>query len=700
MILLLLSEVLKPLSNMKFILQPDGVMLFATLLLFIYLIFKNKFLLFLGGITSIIISLEFLYNTESLSFLDWIKQFYLATYNDIFYIFQFNWAVVPIKIRTIFFLILMWIVIKFLIKLINTNKSFLIVIAAATYISIMETYYSFEGKWSIIKVIAFGLILIGIQLKRQLLAETKESKSFSTKFVVIITILSLSIVSIGYAMPKEDEAKWYNLPSFLSFLENGQGVFSDKKRIGYGEDDTNLGGALIHDDTVIMETRSNKLLYWRGESKEFYTGKGWISGDYKSSENAIWVPIDGSKSNNEIPDYLTQTNPELEKEELNYSLVFPNTKYQHYFQAGDFEHITVINDPSINSAKLGIYTNKLMATSELESYNVKSNLLVVDREALSKTDDNYPQVITDVYLQLPEDLPNRVSNLAEEITERYDNPYDKVNAIERYLRTNYTYDTKNVPAPRGNQDFVDQFLFESKTGYCDHFSTSMVVLARSAGVPTRWVKGFSPGEIKYSSATGEYIGTVTNNNAHSWVEVYFSGIGWVPFEPTPNFRYPTLYKATEDEDELRFDRNPDIEEDNTNNQGVEKQNNTNTTNKAANSIIYYLAAIIIIIAILLLAYGKQLSFYLTKYFISRKYPVRSLVQIVTAKMIFVLEKRNSKKEDSETVREYFTTVFEQSKDDEWKEAVNIYELASYSNEEIPKTWKMKIWDLWKKVIGK
>ncbi|MBM9834622.1 transglutaminase domain-containing protein, partial [Enterococcus faecalis] len=80
-------------------------------------------------------------------------------------------------------------------------------------------------------------------------------------------------------------------------------------------------------------------------------------------------------------------------------------------------------------------------------------------------------------------------------------------------------------------DYVDQFLFESQVGYCDNFSTAMVVLLRSLEIPARWAKGFSPGSPATENGITTY--TVRNLNAHSWVEVYFDGYGWVPFEPTP-----------------------------------------------------------------------------------------------------------------------------------------------------------------------
>ena len=141
----------------------------------------------------------------------------------------------------------------------------------------------------------------------------------------------------------------------------------------------------------------------------------------------------------------------------------------------------------------------------------------------------------DRYLQLPETLPTRVNELATSITADDESLYEKAKAIERYFRQNgFQYHQDLAAIPEGDTDYVDQFLFDTKVGYCDNFSTSMVVLLRSQGIPARWVKGFAPGEVVQTRII-ELRYEVTNNNAHSWVEAYFPGVGWMTFEPTIGF---------------------------------------------------------------------------------------------------------------------------------------------------------------------
>jgi hypothetical protein len=116
--------------------------------------------------------------------------------------------------------------------------------------------------------------------------------------------------------------------------------------------------------------------------------------------------------------------------------------------------------------------------------------------------------------------------LARDLTATAPAPYEGAKAIESYLRS-FPY-TLEVEAPPAGHDVADYFLFDLRKGYCDYYATSMVVLARAAGIPSRLVVGYASG--RHGPNNAQYI--VTEADAHSWVEVYFPDIGWVEFEPT------------------------------------------------------------------------------------------------------------------------------------------------------------------------
>jgi len=131
------------------------------------------------------------------------------------------------------------------------------------------------------------------------------------------------------------------------------------------------------------------------------------------------------------------------------------------------------------------------------------------------------------YLEVPPSLPDRIAELAEKWTADATTPMEKASRIEHHLREDYAYDT-NSPAPRAREP-LDDFLFESRRGHCEFFSSAMAVMLRDVGVPTRNVTGFIGG--KYNSIGGYYV--VRQGDAHSWVEAYIDGRGWVTFDPTP-----------------------------------------------------------------------------------------------------------------------------------------------------------------------
>ena len=130
------------------------------------------------------------------------------------------------------------------------------------------------------------------------------------------------------------------------------------------------------------------------------------------------------------------------------------------------------------------------------------------------------------YTQLPR-LPQRVRDLAVSLTQGLDNDYEKVGAINDFFHAEFDY-TLELPSS-ARQATLEYFLFERGEGHCEYFSTAMVVLLRSLGIHAREVNGFLGGQW---NDFGGYL-AVTQNEAHSWVEVWFPGYGWVQFDPTP-----------------------------------------------------------------------------------------------------------------------------------------------------------------------
>jgi hypothetical protein len=134
-------------------------------------------------------------------------------------------------------------------------------------------------------------------------------------------------------------------------------------------------------------------------------------------------------------------------------------------------------------------------------------------------------VIADHYLDLPSGYPDRFTDLAKQITANATTPYEQALALQNWFRSNFTYDL-NV-APGHGETAIDTFLSQRR-GYCEQFAGTYAAFARSIGLPARVAVGFTPGDL---GSDGVYH--VRGRNAHAWPEVYFSGVGWMAFEPTP-----------------------------------------------------------------------------------------------------------------------------------------------------------------------
>jgi len=266
---------------------------------------------------------------------------------------------------------------------------------------------------------------------------------------------------------------------------------------------------------TVTSIRPNRY-YWRAITYDVYTGVGW------RSSAAQEVPLPSDTPLVDFPQGYRPVTQHFQRAPDQGAYVY----WTGILSQADTEvdiawRTTPPTDPSpVNNGDM------LGALTDRDEYTVVSYLPQFSAEQLRESGSDYPSQIASRYLQLPEGIPERVLALARELTQAAPTPYDRTAAIQAYLRT-FPY-TLEVEPPPPDRDVVDYFLFTAQQGYCDYYATSMVVLARAAGLPARVVIGYTSGE--YDAPTAEYV--VRQENAHSWVEVYFSGFGWVEFEPT------------------------------------------------------------------------------------------------------------------------------------------------------------------------
>lgn len=161
------------------------------------------------------------------------------------------------------------------------------------------------------------------------------------------------------------------------------------------------------------------------------------------------------------------------------------------------------------------------------TYTVTSRQLPIDEDQLRELGRRrVPTGVLDRYARPPVATERTVA-LARRLTDGIAGNYERVLELTAWMGENTRYDIEAPLSPPG-VDVVDHFLFESQLGWCEQIASSLVVLARSAGVPARLATGYVPGE--WDPTGGRFI--VREQDAHSWAEIWFPEVGWVPFDPT------------------------------------------------------------------------------------------------------------------------------------------------------------------------
>lgn len=485
---------------------------------------------------------------------------------------------------------------------------------------------------------------------------------------------------------------------------------------GYSRTDKKLGGSFQFDYSPVMTVKTTHKSYWRGESRYYYDGTGWY--DINPLEDNQIIRIDEEFIAEERP--LAETI--IVEQQYDFVRLAP---LPVLFAAGQASRILeVVYKDTVNLSEeltdvteiTTIGPGELLkgtlwhpsdwrieqygdgnVESNIATYQVESEVIVIDHQALAEATATFEdEDLMQAYTSIPQLFPERVRELAEEVTASANNDYEKVLLLEQHLKNSYNYtNTPDTTKMTGSSsDFVEQFLFEIQEGYCDYFSTSMVMMARTLNIPARWVKGFSSGVsdeamanqeqlaftqyMKNSDTSGTY--TVRNADAHSWVEVYFEGYGWVAFEPTPGFAFPYTYV----DDEINPLENvlvptpAPLQLDDV----VADQNKE--ASPALRWIGYVLLTAIVVIAIILgVKYRKEL-FELMNRIRYRKYSINERVVVETTNFISFCYRNGLAKMNNATLRETVSSWNFGSKvwRNDLQQLLHYYERAHYSSEVI------------------
>jgi len=466
----------------------------------------------------------------------------------------------------IWFSLCTWVMLEAALRLVNSTRRILVFLGVNVIsMGILDSFTQIPLWGEIAWVMFAGMGWLVCQHFRNYQLQYpqgwKRMIRYPYKILANIAIIFSLIIVASVNMPEipptltDPYTAWRNYTgTSTSQSENGVLDIPAATESGYSREDNQLGGGFNFDYTPVMSITTSDRSYWRGETRSEYTGTGWDEPGRAAMEN---VSANQGLENEQAGKVNT-------KQVTQKVTMLNDTVYPILFGAYSISQVSSVNGEESASrmlwnterAELHVVTSRQQPQYP-KTYTVISEVpIIVEDELRTKSAEALytSNPAEDKYLQLPSRFPERVKDLTAEITASAKTPYEKVALLQNYLQQNFNYTNNPDLSRKVSKDFVEGFLFDIREGYCDYFSTALVMMARSEGIPARWVKGYAPGQMSLNSdlqaprqpgAPIETTYTVTNADAHSWAEVYFGEYGWIPVEATPGFDMPLLTEAPE-----------------------------------------------------------------------------------------------------------------------------------------------------------
>jgi transglutaminase-like putative cysteine protease len=344
----------------------------------------------------------------------------------------------------------------------------------------------------------------------------KMATSLAVASPALVLCILLGAAAIFFLLPRAS-AGYLGAYAPGSEINTGFGDTVELGRIG----EIQQSGSLVMHIQIEGDDRGRFDLKWRGIALGKFDGRVWSN---SQAQRPLFPELNGRFV---MPPPATVR--EGSHHPIFYRVLMEPVGMNVFFLAstpesleGNYKHVAIDDGAAVFDQDPEHPVNRYRASSDIEQASAG------DLRAAGET---YPPEVVSSYLGLPV-LDGRIPRLAEQITASADNNYDKARALETFLRTHFGYTlqlSRTVP-----HDPLANFLFERKQGHCEYFASSMAVMLRTLGIPSRVVIGFRTGE--FNDLTSQYV--VRASNAHSWVEAYFPNHGWVAFDPTPGASLP------------------------------------------------------------------------------------------------------------------------------------------------------------------
>lgn len=388
--------------------------------------------------------------------------------------------------------------------------------------------------------------------------ETFEEKRISR---VPLQLLALPIAVICLLLAQTlipDQTRSWRVPAIILPLNDigdlirmpfGQSrtyIPFDISPYGYPTTGARLGGPVVLSENRILLISSDQPFLLKGSSRSIYTGYSWLSTDSRSYRlnSGIWRqlqqyalgidPLRGKTGKAFKEAFQRKISLNIEPLVHGMSPVFTIGRVRRVELDNLLDYPIFFTDTGnlfvFGGLPRGMTYRVTADYFDRHLPGFDDALLALEADRTTGNDQNWPDVRRR-YLQLPDLLPRRIYDQAETIVHEARSPYQKALALENFLSKNFRY-TLKPEHDWETVDFVDGFL-QSGEGYCVHFASAMVVLARTQGIPARYVEGFALKPLREDQGNNKRW-LADGTGAHAWAELYFEGIGWLTFDPTPN----------------------------------------------------------------------------------------------------------------------------------------------------------------------
>jgi hypothetical protein len=398
--------------------------------------------------------------------------------------------------------------------------AFAVFLCSANFLIVHEAYLRFRTRSRVLRRDGMPAGLLGAQLQ----------------ITAVCTIVTIGLAGI-VAIPLRGIGANIMVPRVLASADRQRAAAVQSVTVQVTEsNEIRVGsGPVTLGEQILMRVTSDHDAYWRGATFNHYTGHGW------QNDLMLGTNLSGSSSGDSLSGVQQGSlyNFQLPEHDINRVSGTSHTLRQTFRLEGSgvFNDMYSASEPRTMRLPADRATVDETGSVRLQNplqgatYQVESQVADWSPDELKKTDQDYPQRIKEHYMAWEADsmLPNasRIRDVIATVCKDKKTVFDKVTALEQWVGDQCKYNT-DTPASPADQDVVAHFLFTAKQGYCDSFATSLAVLCRAAGIPARVASGFAPGERDTESQTF----VVRERDKHQWTEVYFNGVGWIPFDAT------------------------------------------------------------------------------------------------------------------------------------------------------------------------